>query len=336
MNRVLDMRLTDVLYAAQRQGASDVHVVPLMRVALRIDGELSLLAGAPLSLDETCAIASSLFDAEGIATIQAGTELSTTYSDGEGLTVRAHAARTRDGISVALRLLHRTIPTLETLNMPGNVTALTRSQNGLIVFCGPTGSGKSTSLAAFVQEINRTQARRIITIEDPIEYRHHSERSVITQREIGVDATSYARAVLGALRSDPDVIVVGEMREPETIRAALTAAETGHLVLTTLHTGDSVQTIDRIVDAFADIERAQIRGQLAAALHAVVSQRLLSVPRGVGRRPIVEVLVMTDGIRSMIRDGRTHLIRNAMGTGRSLGMHTMDQHRAELAAAGEL
>jgi twitching motility protein PilT len=335
MTALLDMRLTDILYAAQRQGASDVHFIPGMRAALRVDGEFSLMAGAPFGIEEISTIAATLFSAEQLENIRAGEDVSTTWTDDERLTIRAHGLRTCEGVTLAVRLLHRRIPTLDELHIPAAVAGLTRSQRGLIVFGGPTGSGKSTSLAAFVHEMNRTSARRVMTIEDPIEYRHHSDRSIITQREIGTHAKSYARALTGALRSDPDVIVIGEMRDSETIRAALTAAETGHLVLTTLHTADAVQTIDRIVDAFGDNERGAIRGQLATALHAVVSQRLVPALHG-GRRPVVEVMIATDGIRAMIRDGRTHLIKNAISTARAQGMQTMEQHTAELTRSGEL
>jgi twitching motility protein PilT len=333
MTALQDIRLTDVLYAARRQGASDVHLVPNMQAAVRVDGEIALLPGAPLPAAEIALIALTLFSEGQLARIKSGADVSTTWTDNSGLTVRAHGLATNDGIALAVRLLHPTIPTLEDLKLPSFITTLTGAMHGLIVFGGPTGCGKSTSLAAFLQEINRSSARRITTIEDPIEYIHENRRSIFTQREIGAHAISYAGAVMGALRSDPDIIVVGEMREPETIRAALTAAETGHLVVTTLHTGDSVQTIDRIVDAFGEGERAPIRGQLAASLHAVVCQRLIPESGG-GRRPLVEILVVTDGIRSMIRDGRTHLLRNAIATGRNQGMQTMEQHQAELMSGG--
>ncbi len=252
------------------------------------------------------------------------------------MTLRAHAFGTSAGCALAIRLLHETVPTLDSLHLPEVVRTLAAQDRGLIIISGPTGSGKSTSLAALVGEINTSGARRIVTIEDPIEYRFKSARSLITQREIGVDALSFSSAILGALRADPDVIMLGEMRDGETMRAALTAAETGHLVLTTLHTGHAVQTIDRIIDAFSGQEQGQVRAQLAHTLVAVVSQRLLPRKHERGRRAAVEILIVTDAVRAMIRDSRTHLIPNAMATGRHLGMQTLEHHLTELVFGNEV
>jgi twitching motility protein PilT len=330
------IRLVDAMNAARRESASDVHLVPGSRPAIRVDGELQFLSGTPLGADETAAIAACLLTEPGVERVRAGEDVSTSWSDGKGPAARVHALRTTDGIALAIRILRDTIPTMEELRLPGIVASLARLDRGLIVFCGPTGSGKSTSMAAIVAEMNRCTARRIVTIEDPIEYRHTSEKSLVTQRGVGRDTTSFAAAVNGALRADPDVIVIGEMRETETMGAALAAAETGHVVLTTLHTGSAVQSIDRILDAFAGVRGEQMRAQLAAGLTAVVCQRLVPNARVPGRRPIVEVLLATDAVRSMIRDGRSHLIQNAMATGRNAGMQTFEQHARELVAAGEI
>jgi twitching motility protein PilT len=336
VSALLDVRFADIVHSAQRESASDVHLVPDVRATMRVDGELQCLAGSPFTAIDVNAIAASLFTPSQVSEIEDGHDVSTTWTDGDGLTMRIHGLRATGGIALAVRVLHRSIPTIGELRLPATVSLLSKRQHGLVLFCGPTGSGKSTSLAALVGEINRTQSRRILTIEDPVEYRHTSDRSLITQREVGRDAASFASAVLGALRADPDVIVIGEIRDPKTISAALTAAETGHLVLTTLHAGGAVQAIDRIVDSAHDTDRAYVRAQLAASLSAVVCQRLLPHAHGRGRRPVTEILIATDGIRSMIRDGRTHLIQNAIATGRSVGMQSLDQHLEELSASGEI
>lgn len=199
-----------------------------------------------------------------------------------------------------------------------------------MLFVGPTGSGKTTSLAALIDFINRTTARHVLTIEDPVEYVHRSLKGVVSHREMGVDVFDYATAVRSCLRADPDVILIGELRDPATMAAALTAAETGHLVFSTLHTGDAAQTIDRIVDAFADGAQSEVRVQLAQTLIGVVSQRLIPRASGHGRRAAVEVLVATEAVRALIRDGKTHQLRNAIVTGRNVGMQTLETHLSEL------
>ncbi len=330
------VRLVDVLHVGRQQDASDIHLVPGLPAALRVDGELQFLAGSPLSGDDTAEIARALFEPETFTRLEGGGDCSTARVTDDGLVLRIHGFRGARGLTMAIRLLNKEIPTLESLHLPRVVATLAHRDHGLVVFSGPTGSGKSTSLAALIREINATSARRVITIEDPIEYRHESVRSLITQREIGRDAASFSAALLGALRADPDVIMLGEMREAATMQAALTAAETGHLVFTTLHTGTAVQTIERIIDAFTGSEQAQIRSQLAASLAAVVAQRLLPRKHGSGRRAAVEVLLINDAVRTMIRESRTHLIRNAMTTGRQSGMQTLEHHLGELVLSSEI
>jgi twitching motility protein PilT len=330
------IRFVDLLHVARQQDASDIHLVPGLPAALRVDGELRFLAGSALSSDETAEIARVLFEPEALARLESGTDASTTMVPDDRLVLRVHGFRGATGVTIALRLLNKHIPTLESLHLPRIVASLAQRDRGLIIFSGPTGSGKSTSLAALIREINTTTAQRIITIEDPIEYRHQSDRSLITQREIGRDAPSFSAALLGALRADPDVIMLGEMRDRAAMRAALTAAETGHLVFTTVHTGTAVQTIERIVDAFAGFEQAQIRSQLAGSLVAVVAQRLLPRKHGHGRRAAAEVLLANDAVRTMIRESRTHLIRNVMTTGRQSGMQTLEHHLNELVLGNEI
>jgi twitching motility protein PilT len=330
------IRLADVLHVGRQQDASDIHFVPGLCPALRVDGELQFLSGSPLTVEDTTEIARSLLEPEALARLEAGIDVSATRVADDRLVLRIHGFRGSQGCTLAIRLLNKHIPTLESLHLPPVVAALAQRDRGLVIFAGPTGSGKSTSLAALIAEINAAMARRIITIEDPIEYRYESVRSLITQREIGRDAPSFSAAVLGALRADPDLIMLGEMRDVATMRAALTAAETGHLVFTTLHTGTAVQTIDRIIDAFGGAEQAQVRSQLAQSLTAVVCQRLLPRKHGPGRRAAVEVLLVNDAVRSMIRESKTHLIRNAMATGRQAGMQTLEHHLNELVLGVEI
>jgi twitching motility protein PilT len=331
------LRWVDALHLGRRRDASDIHVVPERAPAIRVDGELQYLAGSPLSPEDVTHIAGAFFEESMLARIERGEDVSVTQTAEDASSIlRAHGYRTARGLALAVRLLAREVPTLESLHLPPAIDALAQRERGLVLFAGPTGSGKSTSLAAVVDAINATSPRRIITIEDPIEYRYESKRAMITQREIGRDATSYAQALSGALRSDPDVIVVGEMRDAATMRAALTAAETGHLVLTTVHTGSAVQTIERIVDAFSGVEQSQVRAQLAQTLSAVVCQRLVRRKAGTGRRAIAEILLVNDAVRAMIRESRTHLIGNTIATGRGTGMQSFEAHLEELALAGEV
>jgi twitching motility protein PilT len=222
------------------------------------------------------------------------------------------------------------VPQLAALGLPAGIAALAAAPLGLVLFTGPTGSGKTTALAALVDSINRTSERNIITIEDPVEYVHTPIRSTIAHCEVGRDVVDFAEALRGLLRADPDVILVGEMRDRETIAAALTAAETGHLVLATLHTNDAAQTIDRIVDAFPSDAQAQIRAQLAAVLLATVALRLVPRAGAAGRCAAAEILMATDGVRALIRDGKTHQLRNAIVTGRKHGMQTLESDLSDL------
>lgn len=333
---ITGIRLADALHIARSQGASDIHVSVGMAPAVRIDGRLEFLGGAPLTADDVRALVGTFFDADASARVENGGDVSSTWVSEESGTIRLHAFRTREGLSLAMRLLNKTIPSLDSLHLPPVVATFAERQRGLVLFTGPTGSGKSTSLAGLVDLINSTSPRRVITIEDPIEYRHTSKLAMISQREIGRDAPSFAHALVGALRADPDVIMLGEMRDSETIRAALTAAETGHLVLATLHTGDAPQTIDRIVDAFTGSEQAQVRAQLAQVLVAIVCQRLVPRAAGSGRRVAAEVLIANDAVRNIVRESRSHQLRNVMLTGRQHGMQTLEHHLGELIAQREI
>ncbi len=325
-----EIRFNDLLYVARARAASDIHLLPGVRASIRVDGDLEYLDGPIVTEEETFHIAQRLLDESTAARLNELGDATCTWSGSDSAVIRVHAFRSQGNVALSIRLLPRTIPSLESLHLPSSVAALAQKQRGIILFAGPTGSGKSTSMAALLGEINRNQARRIITIEDPIEYRHTSDRSVIVQREVGRDVRSFSDAVVGALRADPDVVMIGEMRDTPTTRSAIAAAETGHLVLATLHTGDAVQTVDRIVDAFSGNEPAQMRAQLAATLIAVVCQRLLPRSSGRGRRAAAEVLIATDAVRATIREGRTHQLRNLMLTGRQFGMQTLEHHLSDL------
>lgn len=329
-----EVRLADVLHAARTQDASDIHLQPGSPPVLRVDGELRVLPGAALGSDDTRAIAMAFVTRSMLDRVDAGTDVCASY-ERDGVPLRVTVFATDAGIAIAMRVLRHAVPPLATLDLPPVVATFADLARGLVIFAGPTGNGKSTSLAALVDAINRTRCRRIISIEDPIEYPHRNVKSLVAQRSVE-GSLGFHRALLGALRADPDVIVIGEMRDCETMRAALTASETGHLVLTTLHTGDAPQTVDRIVDSFSDGERNHVRVQLSHVLTAVVCQRLVRKARARGRRAAAEVLIATDAVRHLIREGRTHQLRNAMLTGRERGMQTLEDHLRELVDAGEV
>jgi twitching motility protein PilT len=326
------IRLRDTIQTARLRNASDIHLDVEHQPVLRIDGELEAIGGMALSRDELEEIVESFTDDSERNAWKRDRELTTTCSDAEFGEMRVHIYRGMRGPAIAIRLLQHHIPTLEALGLPEAVATLAERDRGLVIVAGPTGSGKSTTLAALVALINARSARRIVTIEDPIEYRHESRSSLITQREIGRDTPSLSAALHGVLRADPDVIVVGEIRDPDAIRGALIAAETGHLVLTTIHTGDAPQTIDRVIDVFSGELAGQVRAQLAQVLVAVVCQHLVSRADGSGRCAVVEILFGTDAVRNLIRDAKVHQLKNVMATGRRFGMQTLEQHVAVLIA----
>lgn len=239
-------------------------------------------------------------------------------------------------MAVVARYVRHEIPTIKDLGLPTTLNELVMLKQGLILITGPTGSGKTTTLAAMVDHRNANAAGHIITVEDPIEFIHRHKSCLVNQREVGEDTKSFTSALKHVLRQDPDIILVGEMRDLETIQVALTAAETGHLVFATLHTQDAAQTIDRIIDVFPPHQQQQIRQQLAASLQGVVCQTLARTADGRGRAVATEVLVATSGVRNLIREGKTHQIYSAMQAGAQHGMHTMDQHLAELVRTGRI
>lgn len=249
---------------------------------------------------------------------------------------RVNAYHQQGCCALAIRVIPRAIPTIEELRLPPVVSSLALRPRGLVLVTGPTGTGKSTTLAAMIGHINRHRRAHVVTIEDPIEYQHTHGRSIINQRELGVDVLSFAGGLRAALREDPDVIMVGEMRDLDTTITALTAAETGHLVLASMHTRDAASTVDRIIDQFPPYQQTQVRTMLAATLEAVIAQQLLPRTGGRGRVVAVEVMVATAAVRNLIREGKTHMIPNAISTGGRYGMQTMDQALRDLYHGGEV
>ena len=330
------IRIGELLCNARVRGASDIHFGGAERPALRIDGRLIVLEGEPLP---EAAILTFLQSRLGAGALARLTERGTADGASRSADIgphRIHAYRQLGGVRVVIRLLADAVPQLSQLGLPPVIASCARAPLGLVLFTGPTGSGKTTALAALIDAINRTSERTVITIEDPIEYVHTPIRSAISHCQLGRDVIDYAEALRGMLRADPDVILVGEMRDRETMAAALTAAETGHLVFSTLHTNDAAQTMDRIIDSFASEAQSQIRAQVAAVLLATVGLRLIPRAVGTGRRAAAEVLIATDGVRTMIREGKTHQLRNAIVTGRSAGMQTLEAHLSELVARREI
>ena len=316
--------------------ASDLLLTADSPPLLRVDGTLRPMEGVlPLSRDDTDRIVLSVLGEELSAAFRAEKEVDFSFGWAEKARFRANAFHQRGAAGLALRLIPYRIPTLEEIGMPSAVQELLKRLQGLILVTGPTGSGKSTSLASMIDEINAQRACHIITLEDPIEYVYEHRRSAIEQREVGIDTLSFDRALRSVLREDPDVVLVGEMRDPETIAAALTVAETGHLVFATLHTNDAAQTVDRIVDVFPADRQQQIRVQLAGSLTAIVSQRL--IPRvGGGRVAVFEILVATPAVRNLVRDAKSQQLRNVIATGSQHGMQTIEASLSALVKDGAI
>ena len=323
-----EITMNDLLQATIDEGASDLHVRAYMPPKLRIHGELVAIADEAFDEDDTFKLCHEIMTAEQSAEVEknGGADFALSHEDGTRFRVSVFKERKRWGC--VLRMIPSTLLTLEQIGLPETVKELLFKPRGLILVTGPTGSGKSTTLASMLNVINRERGVHIITIEDPIEFYHTSQKSLVTQREVGDDVPSFAEAIRRALRQDPDVILVGEMRDLETIGAAITAAETGHLVFGTLHTTGAAETVDRIVDAFPTNQQAQIRTQLAAGLQAVISQILLPKlgPDGEvhGRIAAFEIMISTDAIRSRIRDNKTNMIKSDLQTGAKYGMVTLD------------
>jgi len=330
----------DIIAALQQvlfTGASDLHVTANAAPMLRVDGGLSPVAGASVwNAEKVRAALLSLLSPDQLARFEEHLELDLAYTLSESARFRVNMYQQRGAIGAAFRLIPTTIKTLEQLGVPDSVGRFATLPRGLVLVTGPTGSGKSTTLAALIDLVNRTRADHIVTVEDPIEFMHGNKRSLVNQREVGHDTHSFGAALKHVLRQDPDVILVGEMRDLETISVALTAAETGHLVFATLHTQSAASTIDRVIDVYPPHQQDQVRTQLSATLQGVVSQTLVKKAQGNGRVVATEVLVTTPAISNLVREGKSYQITSAMQAGRELGMHTMDQHLAELVDEGRI
>ncbi|MCY0875065.1 MAG: PilT/PilU family type 4a pilus ATPase [Firmicutes bacterium] len=331
------MTLRELLALAVTKGASDLHVTAGAPPTLRIAGQLHPLLLSAVSVVDTNGMIEGILSPRQQHDLDERGEVDFALTLPEIGRFRICVFRQRAGaISVAARVLSQTPPPLEALSLPPALTTLVLRESGLIVITGPTGSGKSTTLAALLDYVNRHTRRRIITLEDPIEYLHEHVHCLIDQREVGTDTASFALGLRAALRQDPDVLMIGELRDQETMATALTAAETGHLVLATMHTGDAVQAIDRLVDAFAPSDRQPTRSQLAGVLTAVIAQSLVLGADDKTLTLLAEVLVNTSAIANLIRLDQGSQIRSAMQTGRSYGMQTMEMAYRDAVMAGRI
>jgi twitching motility protein PilT len=320
------MDVRELLQRAAQSGASDLHLRAGARPALRVHGHLTTLQDhSPLSAADTIEAFQQVTNDALKTRFAAQRELDFSYGISGLGRFRINACVQRGSISLAFRRLASTIPSIDDLKLPPICKELASRPRGMLLVTGSAGMGKSTSLAAMIDHINQYQARLIITIEDPIEYLHSDRVSMISQREVGSDTHSFAKAIRSALRQDVDVIMVGEMRDLETMSACMTAAETGHLVFSTLHTSSAPMTIDRIVDAFPAHQQNQIRLQLSMSLIAVLAQILVPSAAGDDRVPAVEVMICNDAVRNLIREGKTHQLSNVIQTGSSEQMQTLDQ-----------
>jgi len=325
-----------LLQACVTQGASDIHLVTGRPPVLRIDGRLRSLETKVLDPDDTVALMKSITPERNQQELQeeGGTDFGFAY--GDKARFRVAIFRQRGNVSVVLRLIPTKIMTFDEIGLPKICAALCRRPRGLFLVTGPTGSGKTTTLACMINYINENFDRHIVTVEDPIEYYHNHKKSIINQREVGIDVPSFAEALRRVLRQDPDVILVGELRDLETIESAIRAAETGHLVFSTLHTTSASGTVTRIIDVFPVNQQDQIRTQLSINLMAVLSQALCPVATGKGRLAAYEFMVVTPAISNLIRENKTYRIDSSIQTGRKLGMQLLDDHLWELYDAGKI
>ena len=327
----MNFDFADVLIEVIERRASDLHITAGAPPMLRLRGRLSALEGFPeLTPTDTREIIYSILSNDQRQRLETNWQVDFAYQIPGRARFRVNAYFQRSALGAAFRLIPAQITPLDQLGLPTVVHDFVHKPRGFVLFTGPTGSGKSTSLASLIDEINDKREDHIMTIEDPIEFLHGHKKCVVNQRELGSDATSFADALKAALRQDPDVILVGEMRDLETISTALTAAETGHLVFATLHTQDTPQTVDRIIDVFPPSQQHQVRVQLSVALQGIVTQQLLPTADGSGRTMACEILIPTPAVRNLIREGKTHQIYSVLQTSAGQGMQTMDSALATL------
>lgn len=327
------MKIEQVIREARLQGASDIHIGVGLPMRFRINGQLTDSEWMPGEA-ETEALIRSMLEEEQLGQVLSGIDMDFAVQTDDGFRQRVNVFKQQGKLAAVIRLLQSEIPTLEQLKLPSVLKKLAEEPRGLILVTGPTGSGKSTTLAAMIDYINHSRADHILTIEDPIEYVYRQDRSTIHQREVGRDVVSFAAALRSALREDPDVILVGEMRDYETISAAVTAAETGHLVMSTLHTTGAAQTIDRIIDVCPGETQNQIRTQLAGVLRGVITQALIPTADRRGRAAATEILVGSDAVLNLIRENKCYQLNSIMQSGAAAGMHTLNADLARLVNSG--
>jgi twitching motility protein PilT len=331
------LHLDDLLRYAVNVGASDLHLTAGLPACVRLHGAVQAIEGAPQLDNEWIRdMVFGILPQSLRERFEAEKELDTSHSIVGVGRFRLNVFQQRGTVAAVLRAIPHEIPPFEMLGIPDSIRSFTDLRRGLVLVTGPTGSGKSTTLASLVDIINKTKPLHIITVEDPIEFLHTHKRAIVNQREVGQDTATFAEALRRVLREDPDVILVGEMRDLETISMALTAAETGHLVFGTLHTQDAPQTVDRIIDVFPTNQQEQVRTMLAGSLEGVVTQQLLLNSDGTGRLAACEVMICTSAIRNLVRSAKTHQIYSLMQTGGQYGMQTMDQGLAKLVKAGRI
>jgi len=325
------MDMIEILKAVVQKGASDLHLVIGQPPMIRLDGDLKAMAEFPvLTSEESKRLVYNLLSDEQKARFEKDWELDFSIAVDQVSRFRTNALIQKNGVEAVLRVIASKIPSAEDLQLPPVITEMANTPRGLVLVTGPTGSGKSTTLACLINLINQRRRSHILTIEDPIEFVYENKNSIVRQREIGQQSHSFAAALKHALRQDPDVVMVGEMRDLETIGAALTMAETGHLVFATLHTTDAAQTVDRIIDVFPSHQQQQIRIQLSSVLKAVVCQTLLPRLNAKGRIAAREIMIVTPAISNLIREGKSHQIYGAIDTGARVGMISLDRALADL------
>jgi twitching motility protein PilT len=332
----MDFDFADILLETIRLDASDLHITVGSPPAVRVKGGLKRLDYPEMSAQDTREIIYTILSNDQRKRLETDWQVDLSYTVPNTARFRVNAYVQRGAIGAAFRVIPSEIKSVEQLGLPKVLHDFVKRPRGLVLVTGPTGSGKSTSLAAMIDEINQTRYDHIMTVEDPIEFLHRHKNCIVNQRELGSDAPSFGLALKAALRQDPDVILVGEMRDLETISTALTAAETGHLVFATLHTQDTPQTVDRIIDVFSPHQQQQVRIQLATALQGIVTQQLLPTADGSGRVAACEVLSITPAVRNLIREGKTHQIYSVLQTSAAAGMQSMDSALAQLVREGKI
>lgn len=328
--------LDQLLHAAAARNASDVLLIAGAPVMLRISGSLAPAAGAVLDPDEVRSLVLPLLDPSQLEELQKRKTVDLSFMRENLGRFRVNIHHQRGTLAASIRLLPSRIPSLESLNLPASLAKLADRRQGLVLVTGPTGCGKTSTLAALIDLVNTRRAAHVVTIEDPVEYQHANRSAIIEQIEVGRDTPDFAVTLRSIMRQTPDVILVGEMRDAETMATALTAAETGHLVLSTLHTNDAIQAMSRILDSFPAGNQPQIRQQLSLALAAVIAQQLVPGVDGVTRWPAAEIMIATDAVRALIRKGDDHQLRSQISVGRNEGMITMEQSLADLVRAGRI